>query len=84
MAFDKNVFVNCPFDDAYLPLLQAGSLSLSSTSVWRRGSHSKFRFRPAAHRQDHLSDQRFEVRIHDLSRLQADKAGEYDRLNMPL
>ncbi len=22
MAFDRNVFVNCPFDDAYLPLLR--------------------------------------------------------------
>jgi len=22
MAFDRNVFINCPFDDGYMPLLR--------------------------------------------------------------
>jgi len=81
--FDRNVFVNCPFDEEYSPLLQA----LLFTIIYLG-----FRPRIALESLDSgtprieriiglISGSRYA--IHDLSRLQAQQAGEYYRLNMP-
>ncbi len=82
-AFERNVFVNCPFDDDYVPLLRP----LLFTVV-----HLGFTPRIASERSDSgemrlskicslIEESRYG--IHDLSRLQATTAGEYYRLNMP-
>ena len=83
MGFQKNVFVNCPFDDAYLPLLRP----LLFTVI-----HLGFSPRIALEQLD-SGRPRFDkivalirdckYAIHDLSRLQAERVGEYYRLNMP-
>lgn len=81
--FDRNVFINCPFDDEYLTLLQP----LLFTLIY-------FDFNPriALERVD-SGEQRIDkiceliesakYSIHDLSRLQAQKKKEFYRLNMP-
>jgi hypothetical protein len=83
MNFETNVFVNCPFDDDYRPLLQ----SLLFTVI-----DLGFAPRIALESLD-SGKPRFDKIIslikgskyasHDLSRLKAEKAGEYYRLNMP-
>ena len=84
MAFDKSVFVNCPFDADYLSLLRPIVFC-----VYRLG----FQPRIASERLDG-GEPRIEkiieliessrYAIHDLSRIRARTAGELFRLNMPL
>ena len=83
MAFDTNVFVNCPFDDAYLPLLRPilfVTLYLGLTPRIARESLDSGR--PRIDKIIALIEDS-KYAIHDLSRLQAERAGEYYRLNMP-
>jgi hypothetical protein len=83
MGFAENVFVNCPFDEEYLPLLRP----LLFTIIYLG-----FEPRIALERLDSgeariqkivslLSESQYA--IHDLSRLRSQKPGEYYRLNMP-
>ena len=81
--FDKNVFVNCPFDREYRHILQAILFCLVRCGL---------RPRIASERSD-AGEPRIEkileliessrYSIHDLSRCQAREAGEHYRLNMP-
>lgn len=81
--FEKCVFVNCPFDKDYQGILQA----ILFTVIYL-GCEPRL----ATERMD-SGEPRLEkivgfiegckYSIHDLSRCQAEKAGEYYRLNMP-
>lgn len=84
MSFEKNVFINCPFDENYQSLLRP----LLFTVIY-------FKLNPRiALERTASSEQRLDkifnliaeskYGIHDLSRLKATKKGEYYRLNMPL
>ena len=83
-SFERAVFVNCPFDDAYTPILRPVLFC-----IYRLG----FIPRIALERLDG-GEPRIEklleligsakYAIHDLSRLRAARAGELFRLNMPL
>lgn len=81
--FEKNVFVNCPFDDDFRQIL----LGVVFTIIY-------FGYRPrlALERADSaqsriekilglIEDSKFG--IHDLSRIESTKEGEYYRMNMP-
>ena len=83
MSFERNVFVNCPFDENYKLLLEP----LLFTIIYL-----KFKPRIALERLDSgeariskiislITESRYA--IHDLSRLRAERAGEFYRLNMP-
>lgn len=82
--YDRNVFVNCPFDRAYRPMLRAIMFALRDCG---------FTVRSALEVQD-SSDLRFQkiVRvirgsqyaIHDISRIQLDRVTRLPRFNMPL
>ncbi|QTN18845.1 hypothetical protein HZ989_11435 [Brevundimonas sp. AJA228-03] len=84
MAFETNVFINCPFDNDYKSLLRPVVFC-----IYRLG----FQPRIASERLDG-NEPRIEkiieliegskYGIHDLSRIKARKAGELFRLNMPL
>lgn len=83
MPFETSVFINCPFDDEYAPILQAILFS-----VVRLG----FEPRLATERSDAGETRLDKIRelietskysIHDLSRCQAREKGEVFRLNMP-
>lgn len=81
--FERGVFVNCPFDEEFEPILQAILFCLV---------HLGFHPRIATERAD-SGEPRLEkiigliaacrLSIHDLSRCQALRAGERYRLNMP-
>lgn len=82
--FDRNVFINCPFDDEYRALLKPLLFTLR---------YCRLNPRIASERLDSLEirlDKILEIiqesrySIHDLSRIRANRAGEYYRLNMPL
>lgn len=81
--FARNVFINCPFDDDYAPILQAILFCLV---------YLNFEPRFALERNDGAETrltkivgliQNSRLSIHDLSRCQSTRAGEYFRLNMP-
>ena len=81
--FNRNVFVNCPFDDQYKPILQAVLFCLVVLEL---------KPRLATERSDAGEQRIIKIReliassrysIHDLSRCEARYAGELSRLNMP-
>jgi len=83
MAFEKNVFVNCPFDQQYLPLLRPLLFTIIYLGLKPRIALEAMDAGQA--RLDKIvgliADSRFG--IHDLSRIEAARAGELFRLNMP-
>lgn len=83
MDFDRSVFLNCPFDDAYLPLLRPilffiFDLGLKPRIALERLDSGRPRLEKII---SLIRESRYA--IHDLSRLKAKRAGEYYRLNMP-
>lgn len=83
LNFDRNVFVNCPFDKEYEHILQAILFCLVRFGLRPRIASEKNDSGEA--RIDRIFDLIVSSRysIHDLSRCQAREAGEYYRLNMP-
>ena len=83
MAFEANVFVNCPFDEHYLPLLRPLLFAIIYLGLKPRIALEATDAGQA--RLDKIigliRDSKFG--IHDLSRSEAAKAGELYRLNMP-
>jgi len=84
VEFDKNVFVNCPFDDKYLPLLRP--LLFTVIYLGLRPRIALERLDSGEPRIQKIISLIEESRyaIHDLSRIRAEKEGEFFRLNMPL
>ena len=81
--FEKNVFVNCPFDDSFRQIL----LGVVFTIIY-------FGYKPrlALERADSAQSRIEKILgliegskfgIHDLSRIESTKEGEYYRMNMP-
>ncbi len=84
IAFEHSVFINCPFDEEYEPILQAVLFCVV---------YLNFNPRFAAESNDSGENRLQKIiglienskySIHDLSRCQARKKGEHFRLNMPL
>lgn len=83
ILFERSVFINCPFDEDYAPILQAIAFC-----VILLGYHP--RLAPentdnAANRLDRIIELVGESKygIHDLSRCKSSAGGEYARMNMP-
>lgn len=83
MAFRDNVFVNCPFDDDYLPLLRPLLFCIIYLGMTPRIALEALD--SGAPRFDKIVSliRQSKFAIHDLSRLQSSTAGEFFRLNMP-
>ena len=82
-GFAKNVFINCPFDEAYRPLLEPllftiVSFGYSPRIAVERSDSGESRLSKIA---ELLKESKYS--IHDLSRLKAPKAGAFQRMNMP-
>lgn len=82
-SFEHSVFIYCPFDEQYEPILQAILFCLVFLGL---------KPRIASERLDGLDVRLLRIKelieqskysIHDLSRCQAKEGGEYYRLNMP-
>lgn len=83
MPFETNVFINCPFDDAYLPLLKPLlfcilDLGFEPRIALERLDSGESRIEKII---ELIEESKFA--IHDLSRLRTEKAGDFFRLNMP-
>ena len=83
MGFDRNVFVNCPFDSEYLPLLRPLLFTIVDLGFTPRISLE--RLDSGAPRIERIISliRESKYAIHDLSRLKANTVGEVFRLNMP-
>ena len=82
-TFDESVFVNCPFDKDFEPILQAILFCIVWCGLTPR--LSKETDNAAEPRLDKIASliKQSKYSIHDLSRCQAKAAGEYQRMNMP-
>lgn len=83
MSFENNVFVNCPFDANYYPLLRPLLFTVAYLGfVPRIALESLDSGQPRINKIiDLIKESKFA--IHDLSRIKAEKKDEYFRLNMP-
>jgi hypothetical protein len=83
VSFHKNVFVNCPFDEDYRPLLRP--LLFTITYLGFKPRIALEELDSGAPRIQKIVEliKLSRYAVHDLSRLQARKKGEYYRLNMP-
>ena len=81
--FERSVFINCPFDEAFAPLLQAIAFCITDLGFHPRIAPENAD--NAANRLDRIVEliRGSKYAIHDLSRCKAAVVGEYARLNMP-
>jgi hypothetical protein len=83
-GFETSVFINCPFDEAYMLLLRPILFTIIDLGLYPRlALESLDSGRPRIEKIIGLIESS-KYAIHDLSRLQAAEVGEYFRLNMPL
>lgn len=82
-SFERSVFINCPFDKDYEPILQAILFCVLYLGYYPRlSTEQSDSFQSRIDKiQDLIRDSKHS--IHDLSRCQAVEEGEYFRLNMP-
>lgn len=83
VSFETSVFINCPFDDEYEPILQA--LLFCAVFAGLSPRLAKERSDSGESRLEKIVDliRSSRLSVHDLSRCQAGQAGEHYRLNMP-
>ena len=81
--FAKNVFINCPFDSGYIPLLRPLLFTVLFLGYNPRIASERFDSGEARITKicNLITCSRYS--IHDISRIQSSKKGEYYRLNMP-
>lgn len=82
-GFENNVFINCPFDEDYYPLLRpllftVLTLGFNPKIALERSDSGELRINKICQL---IRSSRYS--IHDLSRLQSKKRDEFYRLNMP-
>ena len=82
MGYKKNVFVNCPFDEGYKPLLRAMIFAVVKLGFEPKLSETRD---GAVVRMDGILEliRSSQFGIHDLSRCEAMQEGEFPRFNMP-
>lgn len=81
--FDESVFVNCPFDDEYEPLLQAILFCIVYFGLVPRLASESYDSGAVRLERIRTLIESAKYSIHDLSRCQAKSVGEHFRLNMP-
>jgi len=84
LDFERNVFINCPFDDLYTPLFNAIIFAVHDIGFRPRcaleaSNAGQFRLTKI---MDIISECKYS--IHDLSRTELDKPSQLPRFNMPL
>jgi hypothetical protein len=81
--FDRSVFVNCPFDEEFAPILQAISFCIVYMGLYPRLAPENAD--NAVARLDRIIEliKASKFGIHDLTRCKSETVGEYARMNMP-
>jgi len=82
--FSRNVFINCPFDSEYTPLLRPLLFTVLFLDYNPRIASEIFDSGEARINKICNLIKCSKYSIHDISRIQSRKKGEYYRLNMPL
>src|SRR5690554_4287898 len=82
MIDEKNVFINCPFDNAYFPLLKPLLFTITYLDLIPQISETTD---SGQARIDHILELMSisKYSIHDLSRVEKIKRNDYPRFNMP-
>lgn len=82
-GYERNVFVNCPFDDEYVPLLRPLLFTIIALGFAPRIATE--RSDSGENRIDKIVQLIRESRysVHDISRLVATQPGQYSRFNLP-
>jgi hypothetical protein len=82
--FERNVFINCPFDAAYLPIFEAIVFAVYECGLLPKCAQE--RLDSSAIRLHKIVELmgRCRYSIHDLSRTELDQATALPRFNMPL
>lgn len=81
--FERSVFVNCPFDDEFAPLLQAIAFCIVDLGFYPRLAPENADNSASRLERIVALILRSKFGIHDLSRCKAKSVGEYARMNMP-
>jgi hypothetical protein len=81
--FQKNVFINCPFDDNYFPLLKTLLYTLRRLGLFPRLALERFDSGEVRLQKIKELIECSQYSIHDLSRFKSTVKNEYFRLNMP-
>ena len=81
VSYDRRVFINCPFDNDYLPLLQAIAFAVIDCGFSPRLAIQEVNGRLRLEKMIDLM-RASRLSIHDISRLPA-APGELPRFNMP-
>ncbi|HEX9161516.1 MAG TPA: hypothetical protein VF980_07380 [Thermoanaerobaculia bacterium] len=81
--YERNVFINCPFDNAYAPIFEAIVFAVHDAGFRPKCAREKLdSSQIRVHKiADLISQSRYS--IHDLSRTELDEASELPRFNMP-
>lgn len=83
-GFDRNVFINCPFDAAYMPMFEAIVFAVKFVGFEPRCARERL---DSSQIRLHKIVELIRVSrysIHDLSRTELDEATSLPRFNMPL
>lgn len=83
VPFERSVFVNCPFDDDYAPIMQAIAFCITVLGFTPRIAPENADGSAARLTRILALIKGSKYGIHDLSRVRVYTPGEYARLNMP-
>lgn len=83
-GYDRNVFINCPFDKRYQRLFHAIVFTIHDSGFWARCSLEADNGGEERIRKIKRIIRECRYGIHDISRVQLDKANGLPRFNMPL
>ena len=81
--FHTNVFINCPFDDGYIPLLRPLLFSAVRAGLTLRIASETFDSGVARINRICELVRESKYSVHDLPRMRASSEGEIHRMNMP-
>jgi hypothetical protein len=82
--YERNVFINCPFDDEYTPLFEAIVFTIQACGFHALCARSRLNSSDVRLHKilEIIGDCRYS--IHDLSRTELDRTSALPRFNMPL
>jgi hypothetical protein len=82
--YQRNVFINCPFDDAYTPIFEAIVFTIQASGLRAMCARSRLNSGEVRLHKiiEIIGDCRYSV--HDLSRTELDQSSSLPRFNMPL
>lgn len=83
-SYDSNVFINCPFDTEYAPLLEAAIFTVYCSGFLPRTTKNINDCGPTRIEKITYLIENCQFGIHDLSRTELDEVNGLPRFNMPL